>query len=121
MKFLRKVNIFSLFLLVALYLFLPANNLLTWTYPGFAVAEAATEMVAFSSGTPPCGGCPCHQEQSESGCCDTGSHGCSCHTSPPASFSYRYAPAIIETGFFEQVRDTLDVYLQIFVPPQNHA
>jgi len=121
MKFRRKFNIFFIFLLAVLYLFLPAGNLLNAATPEFSAADAAVVTFVFSSDNSPCDDCPCHQEQKETGCCDTGSYGCSCHTTPPSSISSSYAPTIILTGFFEPVRKTLDVYLQIFVPPQNYS
>ncbi len=68
----------------------------------------------------PCGGCPCTDGQG-SDCC--GSSFCSCECHAPLSRDHRivYAPVIVTQGFREPTGSLPQVYLSIFVPPQNPA
>lgn len=68
----------------------------------------------------PCGGCPCSDGQG-SDCC--GSSFCSCECHAPLSRDHRivYAPVIVTQGFREPTGSSPQVYLSIFVPPQNPA
>lgn len=121
MKLLHKLNPYIIFLMLALYLLLPVRSLSHADMREAAVADAAVLSIVLSSDASPCGDCPCHQGENGSDCCDTGSHGCSCHTASLSNITDRYAPAIVPTGFTEPLWSILDVYLQIFVPPQNCA
>jgi len=68
----------------------------------------------------PCGGCPCGDEQG-SRCCDIDFCCCAFHCPPVQGTQARYAPVVIVARQGESFWKLPQVYLSIFVPPQNQS
>ena len=101
--------------LIVLYLCIPVM--------GFAhvavVNVAATEIGSIGAATgSPREQCPCSDEQG-SRSCDTGGCSCAFHSPPAQSAQPSYAPVVIITRHAESFWMLPQVYLSIYVPPQN--
>jgi len=103
-------------ILMALYLLLPARALAHCDAPepcsaGVQVVQAADDA--------PWGACPCsdgqHGECCESACC------CPCHAPFSQRITITYAPMVTRQGCSEILGELPQVYLSIFVPPQNRT
>lgn len=103
-------------LILALYLLLPAQNVLHAAVfiPDNFIAQSDTATAA----NPACPACPCSDEK-DSGCCDTTFCNCSFHAPPPAFLHQNYAPMVTITCLTDPYRALPRVYGSIFVPPQN--
>lgn len=115
MDFTHRHIITALALIV--YLFLPAQGVVHACVQNTAIQDSRTTYTTAPDS--PCDECPCSGEQ-DSDCCDTTSCPCSCHT-PLTRHMHTYAPIVIVQRFAEPHWSLPQVYLSIFVPPQNHA
>jgi hypothetical protein len=116
MNFARAYNYIIGTVLIVIYLALPATNL---AYA--ATQEATSTQEAYSSTTTaPCDSCPCSDGQG-SDCCDTTFCSCACHAPLSQSLRLVYAPMIVIHRFREPTSSLPQVFLSIFVPPQNLA
>jgi hypothetical protein len=102
-------------LLIILYLCIPVMG-----FSHAAVVDvAATEVGSLDAATgSPCGHCPCSDEQG-SVSCDTGCCSCAFHSPPAQSAQPGYAPVVVVTRHDESFWMLPQVYLSIYVPPQN--
>jgi len=102
-------------LLIILYLFIPVMGL-----AHVAVADdGATDIRAVGAVTAsPCDDCPCSDEQG-SRCCDTDFCCCAFHCPPVQGVQLSYAPVVMVARHAESFWMLPQVYLPIFVPPQN--
>jgi hypothetical protein len=105
---LRHMSVF----LILLYLFVPVMG---FAHTGIAEIRARTEVV--DSG---CDHCPCNDEQGKH-CCDSTNCGCSFQSPPEQGFQINYVPVVIVDRHREPFWILPQVYLSIFVPPQNQS
>lgn len=104
-------------ILVAAYLVMPTTifayaSILTTGTPSTQTTRLAADANA------PCDSCPCSDEQ-DSGCCESTSCNCACHAPLASTLRITYAPLIVTENFYESTCSLPQVYLHIFVPPQN--
>ena len=104
-------------ILIAAYLIMPTTIYaqaasLTTGSPSTQATRLAVDAGA------PCDSCPCSDEQG-SGCCESTSCNCACHAPLASTFRITYAPLIVTENFYESTCSLPQVYLHIFVPPQN--
>ena len=102
-------------LLLILYLFVPVM--------GFAHAggvDVWVNEIGSHGGVAsvPCDGCPCNDGQG-SHCCDSDFCCCAFHCPPVQGIQVRYEPVEVITRHAESFRMPPQIYLSIFVPPQN--
>jgi len=107
------------FLVLALYLFLPAQGMV------HAAASASdtsfAKMYGFANtADSPCPDCPCNDSH-DSGCCDTNFCSCAFHAPITTHKQYTYSPRITLERLPEPIWFLPQVYGSIFVPPQNPA
>lgn len=102
-------------LLIILYLFIPVMG-----FAHVAVINVdATEIGSIDAATgSPCEQCPCSDEQGSRDC-DTGCCSCAFHSPPVQSAQPSYAPIVIISRHAESFWMLPQVYLSIYVPPQN--
>jgi hypothetical protein len=103
--------------LILIYLCLPMKGFVhAFTLDaGTGTATVASSVVEGST----CPDCPCSDEN-EGSCCDAPC--CCTHQAPPAAAPLiRYAPIISAHRFHETRTSPPQVWLPIFVPPQNHS
>jgi len=103
-------------LLIIIYLLIPVMG-----FDHVGVQDAAASEIrsigAVAAGTP-CEHCPCGDEQG-SHCCDAGCCSCAFHSPPVQRVQPSYAPVVIIARHTESFWMLPQVYLSIFVPPQN--
>jgi hypothetical protein len=102
-------------LLIIIYLFIPVMGFAHVGDQGVAATEIRS--IGAVAGAP-CGHCPCGDEQG-SHCCDTGCCSCAFHSPPVEVLQPGYAPVVVIARHTESFRMLPQVYLSIFVPPQN--
>jgi hypothetical protein len=118
MNFARAYNYIIGTVLIVIYLALPATNL---AYAATQEASAPSAEEAYSSTTTaPCDSCPCSDGQG-SDCCDTAFCSCACHAPLSQGLRLVYAPVIVIHRFREPTSSLPQVFISIFVPPQNLA
>lgn len=102
--------------LIVVYLFLPASTLV---HAATFEPDSAAFQVNYSQATAdPCDRCPCSDEQGQH-CCDTFFCNCECHAPLGRGMQVIYAPSIAAYSFREPSWSLPQVFLAIFVPPQN--
>ena len=104
-------------LLLIVYLFIPVMGFAHDAAPDAGVTEIRT--VAADDGSP-CDGCPCSNEEG-SPCCDTGFCSCAFHSPPVQGIQLRYDLDVNIVRHTESFWMLPQVYLPIFVPPQNQT
>jgi hypothetical protein len=102
-------------LLVVIYLFIPVMGL---AHAGVPFAGTAVIRTIDGREDSPCENCPCSQEN-DSHCCDSACCSCAFHCPPVQGMQVRYSPIVIIARHGEPFRAMPQVYLPIFVPPQN--
>ncbi|MGB9080008.1 MAG: hypothetical protein WCD00_01835 [Desulfuromonadaceae bacterium] len=118
MNFARAYNYIIGTVLIVIYLALPATNLAqAATQDGGVLPDKAA---CSSTTTAPCDGCPCSDGQGPD-CCDTSFCSCACHAPLSQGLRLVYAPVIVTQHFREPAGSSPQVFLSIFVPPQNLA
>jgi hypothetical protein len=102
-------------LLIIVYLSIPVMGFAHFNAPAqVAVEERSREGVT----SVPCDQCPCGDEQG-SDCCDSASCSCSFHSPPVQTLQIRYSPVVNLLQQSDPFWILPQVYLTIFVPPQN--
>lgn len=103
-------------IVMALYLLLPARVLAHCSAPEPC---SAGPMLVQAAGDAPCGSCPCsdtqHGDCCESACC------CPCHAPFGQRITFTYSPMITFQSTPDLLGEPPQVYLSIFVPPQNRT
>jgi len=102
-------------LLIILYLFIPVMGFAHAGVPDAGTTDIRSLCAVAGS---PCDHCPCSEEQG-SPCCDTDFCSCSFHSPPVQGVQVRYAPVVVIARRTESFWMLPQVYLPIFVPPQN--
>ena len=102
-------------LLIILYLLIPVMGFGHDTAPDTRTTDIRS--IGEVAGSP-CDGCPCSDEQG-SRCCDIDFCSCAFHCPSVQGVQVRYAPVVIVARHAESFRMLPQVYLSIFVPPQN--
>ena len=102
-------------LLIILYLLVPVMGFAHVAAPDFGTTDIRSIGGLASS---PCDGCPCSDDQG-SRCCDTDVCCCAIHCPPVQGAQARYAPVVIVARHAGSFWMMPQVYLSIFVPPQN--
>ena len=102
-------------LLLIVYLFIPVMGFAHVTAPDAGTREIRTVVADAGS---PCDGCPCSNEEG-SHCCDTGFCSCAFHSPPVQGIRLCYDPDVNIVRHSESFWMPPQVYLSIFVPPQN--
>jgi len=114
----RTYNYIISTILIVLYLALPATSYAR------AVAQDGSaprdRTVWSTTSTAPCDTCPCSDGQG-SDCCDSIFCSCACHAPLSQTLRLVYAPEFVILNFREPVWSLPQVFLSIFVPPQNLA
>jgi len=106
----------SAVLIIILYLCLPVV--------GFAHADISAGLidVRLTDGgitqEAPCDQCPCSDEHG-SDCCGASVCGCAFQSPPEQALRVRYAPVVVSLRSLDSFWVLPQVYLPIFVPPQN--
>ena len=101
--------------MIILCLLIPVMGIAHAGVPDIGAAE--TRSIGALAGSP-CDRCPCGDEQG-SHCCDTDFCSCSFHSPPVQGVQVRYAPVVTVVRHDNPFRMLPQVYLSIFVPPQN--
>ena len=118
MNFARAYNYIIGTVLIVIYLALPATNLAhAAAREGSVPPTQATCSVTTAA---PCDSCPCTGGQ-ESDCCDSTFCSCACHAPLGQGLRLVYAPVIVTQNFREPTGALPQIFLSIFVPPQNPA
>ena len=105
-------------LLILVYLFLPVAGFAHVAAPKVTAMELrSTGGVELGS---PCDHCP-YSNEHESDCCDTTACSCAFHTPPSQNHRIRYAPVVGLIRLTESFRALPQVFLPIYVPPQNRC
>ena len=104
-------------LLIILYLLIPVMGFAHVATPDFGTTDIRSSGGVASS---PCDGCPCSDEQGTR-CCDIDFCCCAFHCPPVQGTQARYAPVVIVARQGESFWKLPQVYLSIFVPPQNQS
>jgi hypothetical protein len=116
MNIARTLNCIIAAALIAIYLVLPATALAkSGTMEGGVPSVQTVSAMTTSS---PCNDCPCSDEK-DSSCCDSAFCCCACHAPLSQGFQLAYAPVVAIQGFREPAWSLPQVFLSIFVPPQN--
>jgi hypothetical protein len=102
-------------LLLIVYLFIPVMGFAHIAVPDAVTTEIRTVVADAGS---PCDDCPCSNEEG-SHCCDTGFCSCAFHSPPVQGIQLRYDPDVNIVRPTESFWMLPQVYLPIFVPPQN--
>jgi hypothetical protein len=102
-------------LLIILYLLIPVMGLAQVAAPDAGETEIRSNGAVAGS---PCGHCPCSDEQG-SRCCNTDFCSCAFHSPPVQGVRLSYDPVVIIARRAESFWMLPQVYLSIFVPPQN--
>jgi hypothetical protein len=102
-------------LLIILYLCLPAMGFAHVDIPDSDVTQKGLRGEATGS---LCDHCPCSDEQ-DSRCCDTDFCSCAFNSPPVRGVQLNYAPVVLIVRHIEAFWELPQVYVSIFVPPQN--
>lgn len=111
MNFTRPYNCLVVAVLIVLYLAFPAASLACAVSPETGVSSARSFIAPGDT-------CPCSDGQS-SECCDMTFCTCACHIPLGQGTRLVYAPVIYTQSFREHFWSLPQVFLSIFVPPQN--
>lgn len=114
----RSCNYIAAAALIVMYLAMPATAFSNAVYGDSDGADSRVTHV--SKVSTPCGDCPCSQSHG-SDCCETTCCTCACHAPFPQNLRLQYAPMIVMATFIEPSGFFPQVYLSIFVPPQNRV
>lgn len=115
MNFARPYNYFISAVLICIYLAMPTTIL---AHAASMETDASTAQTLSGTATTPDDNGPCSDGQS-SDCCDTIFCNCACHAPLGHGLQLTYAPLLIIHNFREHSWSLPQVYLPIFVPPQN--
>ena len=118
MNFARGYNYIIGTVLIVIYLALPATSFARAVAQEESAPQAQT--ILSTTGTAPTDSCPCSGDEG-SGCCDTIFCSCACHAPLSQTLRLVYAPVIVTHSFREPTGSLPQVFLSIFVPPQNPA
>jgi len=102
-------------LLLILYLLVPVLGFAHVDGPDVRAGDSRS--IGAIAGSP-CDGCPCSDGQGPR-CCDAGFCCCAFHFPPLQGVQLRYDPVVITAPHAESFWMLPQVYLSIFVPPQN--
>jgi len=102
-------------LLIIFYLIIPVMGFAHVATPDIGTTDIRSIGGVASS---PSDGCPCNDEQG-SRCCDIDFCCCEFHCPPVQGVQARYAPVVIDACHSGSFWMLPQVYLSIFVPPQN--
>ncbi len=106
----------SAVLILILYLCIPVAG---FGYADISPADAVELRVSGGiSQELPCDQCPCGDEQ-DSDCCGAALCSCAFHSPPEQTLRIRYAPVVVPLRPTDTFWVLPQVYLPIFVPPQN--
>ncbi|OGU16570.1 MAG: hypothetical protein A2076_02515 [Geobacteraceae bacterium GWC2_53_11] len=111
-------NQFIAFVLIIIYLALPAT--LCAQSVVFDAEGDLMPTISSTANTSPLDTCPC-SDGHDSDCCDTTGCSCACHAPLGQRVRLAYAPVVVAQNFREPFWLLPQVYLAIFVPPQNLA
>lgn len=84
------------------------------------VEGASAPAISSTANTSPLDTCPC-SDGHDADCCDTTGCSCACHAPLGQKVLLAYAPVVVVLNFREPFWLLPQVYLAIFVPPQNLA
>jgi hypothetical protein len=118
MNFARTYNYIIGTVLIVIYLALPATNLAHAA--ALEAGEFPTRTACSSTTASPGDSCPC-TDGKMSDCCDAAFCSCVCHAPLGHGLRLVYAPVVVVQSFREPTGSLPQVFLSIFVPPQNLA
>jgi hypothetical protein len=111
----RATNKTLALILISLYLLLPAA-VFAHANLGQEIQGSALTVTVQESGVP-CDGCPCTGTQ-DADCCENACP-CCCHVPLAQLVTIAYSPFVISLNHPEYHLTSPQVYLSIYVPPQN--
>jgi hypothetical protein len=106
----------SALLLMIIYMLIPVAGFAHVDIPTAAAIDL--RLTAGAENEAPCDHCPCNDDQG-SDCCGTTVCSCAFHSPPEQRMLIRYAPVVVLIRHTDSFWVLPQVYLPIFVPPQN--
>ncbi len=105
--------------LVLAYLFLPMDGFAQFQPFAPAAGQTDTLPVKIEAAKDHCPDCPCSDGEHGAGGCDASCSCCSCFAPLPQGVTIDFIPVVTSMIPFERFQTLPQVYLPIFVPPQN--
>lgn len=107
--------------MVLAYLLLPMDGFAQLQPFAPSADQADTIVVNIEAPHGHCSDCPCSDDGHGTGGCDASCSCCSCFAPLPHGFTLDFSPVVTSLTLFEPFQALPQVFLTIFVPPQNRT